>query len=79
MQIQNIKSQVVIHESHSKYINPVSEDLVAVCKNPGEEELEKFLQSLEKKSKARLNLNSEIYCAQQLAISFKGSYVAQKP
>lgn len=72
----NINAEIVIHESHSKYIRPVKEDIEAICASPSEEELKKFKEALLKKSKARVQLKSIICSEQQLATEFIGSYVA---
>jgi thioesterase domain-containing protein len=70
-----LNATVVIQESHSKYKSPVKEDLKAICLSPGEENIQKFLETFRKKSKARLILRSEIYSGGKLAVNFEGFYV----
>ncbi len=72
----NLSAQVVIQDSECNYLLPVTSDFSACCYKPEPHLLEKLAYTLRKKGKARLELNATIFQDQQVAVSFKGRYVA---
>ncbi|HEY4382870.1 MAG TPA: YiiD C-terminal domain-containing protein [Ktedonobacteraceae bacterium] len=72
-----LTARIVIQDSECNYLLPVTSDFSACCRKPEAYQLEKLVQTLQKKGKARLELNASILQNQQLAVSFKGRYVAQ--
>ncbi|HET9980916.1 MAG TPA: thioesterase domain-containing protein [Ktedonobacterales bacterium] len=68
---------IVIQESTTRYLLPVSGDFVATCRLPSSRVAERFLAGLRRRGKARLPLNVEILdSAGRVAVAFSGHYVA---
>lgn len=72
-----LSAKIVIQDSECNYLLPVTSDFSACCYKPEPYLLEKLVHTLRRKGKARLELNAAIFQNQQLAVSFKGRYVAQ--
>ena len=72
-----LSARIVIQDSECNYLLPVISDFSAFCYKPEPYLLEKLVHTLRKKGKARLELSAAIFQNQQLAVSFKGRYVAQ--
>lgn len=64
---------IVISEGKIQYLSPVKGDFEVTCK--ASPDLQKFLQALQKKSKARVTLAAEILYQQQVCARFEGQYV----
>lgn len=71
----DITANIVIQDSTCNYLRPVTRDFTATCRKPDLTSISKLEQTLRTRGKARLELCSEIYEAEKLAISFKGRYV----
>lgn len=67
---------VVIQESRVQFLKPVARDFEAVCPLPAPATLEKFLYTLERKGRARLELEARIPASNGKALSFHGRFVA---
>lgn len=67
---------VVIQESRVQFIKPVARDFEAVCTLPAPHKLEKFLHMLNRKGRARLELEASIPASSGMALSFQGRFVA---
>lgn len=67
-------AHVLIKEGKTDYLQPVEEDLVAVCLSPEEIHFEKFIESFKRKGMGRITLKAHI----KNACSFEGVFVAQK-
>ena len=67
---------VVIQESRVQFLKPVARDFEAVCALPPAHKLEKFLNMLERKGRARLELEAGIPASNAMALSFQGRFVA---
>ena len=67
---------VVIQESRVQYLAPVTHDMQAYCPLPPGLEVEKFLHTLERKGRARLELEATIATDTRTAVSFRGRFVA---
>ena len=67
---------VVIQESHVQFLKPVTQDFEAVCPLPPAPVIEKFLRILERKGRARLELDSTIHADGEIACRFHGKFVA---
>lgn len=67
---------VVIQESRVQFLKPVAQDFEAICALPAQAKLEKFLHTLERKGRARLELESTISTSSGSALSFHGRFVA---
>ena len=67
---------VVIQESQVRFLKPVTRDFEAICPLPTPARLEKFLYTLERKGRARLELEASIPARTGNALSFHGRFVA---
>jgi len=67
---------VVIQESSVQYLKPVMRDFEAVCPLLPEPVTERFLRALDRKGRARLVLDSEIRTDGDIAVRFRGQFVA---
>lgn len=72
----NVKGEIVIAGSEIEYLAPVTDDFQAECKMPDSFEWDRFLKIFQKKGRARIQLSAEIWQGKQLAVKFKGTFVA---
>lgn len=70
---------IVIHSNSVSYLAPVEDDFEAVCLPPGAAVWERFLRTLERRGKARLDLHAEVRAGGVLAAEFRGRYVVLAP
>jgi len=68
-------SHIVIQKSNIEYLFPIEKDFVAECKIERKEDIEKFILTFNKFSRARIKLN--VYCKDEnkLLSKFEGQYV----
>jgi thioesterase domain-containing protein len=71
----NLLATIVIQDSTSSYLLPVSNDFSAICHKPERAQIARLEQSLIRKGKARIELCAQIYNHHEIAMSFKGRYV----
>ncbi|MBF2006563.1 MAG: thioesterase domain-containing protein [Chlorogloeopsis fritschii C42_A2020_084] len=76
LQEQEIEATIVIQDSRISYLKPVTKDFSASCNKPSHRQISQFLKSLKNKGKARIELCSKIWEAEELAVEFQGRYVA---
>ena len=69
-------AHIVIRESTIRYDRPVRGDLRAVCRSPEPQELERFRRDFARKAKARLALEATIEDGGEIAVVFRGVFVA---
>jgi thioesterase domain-containing protein len=74
-----IRSRLVIQKSSFEFSDPIDEDFDATCSMPSNDLFEKFLRSLKKYRKARIQLKSKITSASGKAGLHEGTYVAVIP
>jgi thioesterase domain-containing protein len=72
---RDIHAQIVIQESMSSYLRPVTCDFSARCHKPDPTHIARLETTLRKKGKARLEVQSEIREADIVAVTFSGRYV----
>ena len=72
----NISAEIVISESRIKYLAPVNTDFKAECTLHNQDLLIRFEKMLNKKNKARIHLDSQIYQTGVLAVAYHGDFVA---
>jgi len=70
-----IPGKIVIQDSSSNYLLPVQRDFLAICHKPDTHYIAKMEAMLQKRGKARIELNAEIYNDKAIAVAFKGRYV----
>ena len=74
---QGMSGVIVIQESTTRYLLPVTGDFTAICRLPAARVIERFLAGLRRRGKSRLPLLVEIRDgADRVAVAFSGSYVA---
>lgn len=73
---RDLSTTIVIQDSVISYLQPVTNDFSAQCCKPDSASLAHFENMLRKKGKARLELVAEIDEGEEVAVSFKGRYVA---
>ena len=68
--------QIVITENKTDYLTPVTSDFEAVSTLPPKETWEKFLNTLKRHKKGRLQLKATIHQGGTLAVAFTGTFAA---
>lgn len=68
--------QIVISKSEVDYLAPVSEDFIAECCKPDQENWDRFIKSLERKGKGRINVSARIHQGDRLSVDYSGTFVA---
>jgi thioesterase domain-containing protein len=71
-------THIVVNESHLHYLRPVNGELRAHCPHPPEEMLRRFLHTLARRGKARVELKAEILQDGQICTEFQGAFVAYR-
>ena len=71
----DLPGHIVIQESYTKFIKPVTSDITAKCSFKSTEQYEKFVKMYKKKGKARIRLEAQIICNSENAVIFNGTYV----
>jgi len=70
---------IVIKDATTKFMIPVTEDIVVVCRAPDIADVKKFLDAYDKKGIARIKLNSCVELSNQsVACQLEGTFVATK-
>jgi thioesterase domain-containing protein len=69
---------VLIKNSHTEYLLPVREDIVATCRKPDEQLIEEFMKTYERRGKARIELEASIATVDGVSCQFRGQFVAEK-
>ena len=72
---RQLSAHVVIQKSEIDYICPVTSNIVGVCLLPPPPKIKRFIQTFEKRGKARISLTTTIDNQEHLAVSFVGQYV----
>lgn len=74
------RGNIVIHRSSIKYLQPVtSAEIYAYCRSVTPAEMQHFVEMLDDKGQAKLDLSVEVPGFEGPAVSFKGSYVVLPP
>ncbi len=66
---------IVIHESNTKFLRPVSSTIMAKCAFDSREQTDRFMRTYQRKGKARIQLQSHVYSDTDIGVMFTGSYV----
>lgn len=72
----NGHEQIVITESHVDYLAPVTADFMAETTLPAPDSWERFVTTLSKKGKSRIELKSKIYHGNKLCVDYTGTFAA---
>lgn len=78
LQQHNLSGHIVIQESSTKFIKPVTTDITTRCSFESIEQCDKFLKMYNRKGIARIQLESSISCADENAVIFNGTYVVHR-
>jgi thioesterase domain-containing protein len=70
------KYQIVITKSVVEYTAPVTSDFKAECCLPGAKQWDHFINTLQKRGKARITLHAKICQEDNLCVDFTGVYAA---
>lgn len=71
-------AHIVVAESHMQFLHPVADTLIARCQAPDETLRQTFLETLRRRSKARLELQARVGAAQEPCAKFSGCFVAYR-
>ena len=69
---------MVVNEAHLRYLKPVTTVLMARCETPEAETLRKFLDTLRRRGKARIELRAAILEDGRPCTEYSGSFVAYR-
>ena len=70
--------QIVISNSNTDYLKPVTADFRVECQLAYDSNWEWFLRTLEKRNKSRITLQAKIFQNDELCLDYQGSFVAIK-
>ncbi len=73
-----LTGHIVIQESNTRFIKPVSSRITAKCAFESEQQIDGFLNMYKKRAKARIKLQSRIMVDNEAAVLFSGSYVVHR-
>lgn len=71
-------AHIVVAESHMQFLHPVTDTLIARCQVPGEARRQTFLETLRRRSKARLELQAIVGATPEPCAKFSGRFVAYR-
>lgn len=69
-----IKGSIVIRKGEVEYLRPVTGDIVATGALPPEEEFAAFIESFDRKGKAKMNIGAVIEVEGKAAVKFEGEF-----
>ncbi len=75
-QEKNVSTRILIQKSTTEYLRPIDTELLATAATPEPAQLEEFLQTLTRKRRARISLDSKIFTQQSLAATHTGLFIA---
>ncbi|MBA4749891.1 MAG: YiiD C-terminal domain-containing protein [Alphaproteobacteria bacterium] len=75
------RHEIVIAESHMRYLAPVTEDFFARCTRDHiqSSDLERFFKILNRRKQALLSIQAEIWSTEVLCATFSGVFMALSP
>lgn len=74
--LNDLGVEIVIHSSDIQYLRPVTQDFLVECVFDTPEAWVKFKKMLERKGMARIELKANIYQDNELAVAYRGEFVA---
>jgi len=78
MKEHGLSGHIVIQESQTRFLHPVTHDIESSCTLASDEQLQKFIRQYQRKGTARLKLECQINCDSRTSVIFSGSYVVHK-
>lgn len=71
-------NRIVIQRNAVEYLKPIRGDFCAFCPSPPTADWQRFVGMLTKKAKARIELQADLFSAEERVGTFAGTYVALK-
>lgn len=75
LQERELAGQIVIQESSTRFIKPVTASIVAQCAFESAGQVERFIRALQRKRVARIQLQSNLISSDGVSAVFDGTYV----
>ena len=72
---QGVDATILIRKGTTTYLAPVSQDFEAICEVADDKILDQFLDTLQRKGRATIELSAQISTDDTTAVRFRGSYV----
>lgn len=69
--------KIVIQKSEIEFLRPIEADFAGECRLPNDSEWEPFLNCLERKGRARIELQPQVTVHGEIAATIKGLFVAR--
>jgi len=69
-------THIVVNESHLHYLRPVTDTLTAHCKLPAAETCRRFVDTLQRRGKARIKMSAIVEQDGETCVEFSGTFVA---
>ena len=76
LRAERLRAQIVIQRNTMEYLLPMRADFEAFCPSPPADEWRRFLQTLRRRGRARIEVEAEIISAGERAGTFRGVYAA---
>jgi len=70
-----LSGHIVIQESNTRFIKPVTTGIRSKCAFTSDEQCEKFIRTFKRKGMARIRLESRVICNDETSVIFHGNYV----
>ena len=68
--------EIVITHGSVDYLLPVTSDFQVLCERPESQNWNRFLTSLQRKGKGRVQVQAAIYQDEKLAVAYQGTFAA---
>lgn len=78
MRLYGIKNEIVIQESSISFIKAVKGDFLAISEYVDSKNWSRFTQSFNRRGKGRVEIESVVYCNDEVVARQNGTYVAFK-
>jgi thioesterase domain-containing protein len=73
---RQMSTRILIQKSATEYLRPIDEDMTATAGVANPAMLEEFLDTMKRKRRARMEIESSILCRKAIAATHRGLFVA---
>ncbi len=73
-----LQNRLVIQHSSFDFLKPATGDFEAISEFPSSKELDRFIKMFKRKCKARISIETKVYCGTEICGINRGVYVAVK-
>jgi thioesterase domain-containing protein len=73
---RRISNRLLIQKSEIEFLRPIDADMISTARLPEEKEVGEFIETLQRKRRARLTLVTQVTCKGLLAAKQTGQYLA---